>query len=267
MADATGALRRHLPHVGGGLHELVASHRDDRRQARLRPCLHVDRAIEAALAGDDHPFGEVAQHRVGGPLEAAPRAVAGGTALLHPHDLAAQQEAQVVLQDRGDVGGQGAIGAAAEVGDVDSDAATRLEHAGALGEHVAQHLQVGHVVGRDVPLAQLGLVRLAGEVGRRGDHQGDAGVGHVGHVAGVTEHDLVDHLRRVDLLVVGDHRRLEPFVERRRVVPLTLAHPEGRRGGAAARRRVRRPRRSRHVGFSWATARSIRCSASGAMSA
>ena len=41
-----------------------------------------------------------------------------------------------VLEDVDDVGRQRAVGLAAEVGHVDGDAAARLEHPGALGEHV-----------------------------------------------------------------------------------------------------------------------------------
>ena len=52
-----------------------------------------------------------------------------------------------------------------------------------------EHLQVLDVVGGDVPLAQRLLVRLAGEVRRRGDHQRHRVVGHVAHVAGVADDD------------------------------------------------------------------------------
>ena len=64
----------------------------------------------------------------------------------------------------------------------------------ALGEHVAEHLQVVEVGGGDVALAERLLVRLAGEVRRRGDHESDRVVGDVAHVAGVAEEHLVDRL-------------------------------------------------------------------------
>jgi hypothetical protein len=92
---------------------------------------------------------------------------------LHPHDLATQQQLQFVLQDRDDIGGEAPVGAAAEVGDVDRDAAPRLELADTFGEHLGQHPEVFLVARRDVALAECGLVVLAGEVRRRGHDQRD----------------------------------------------------------------------------------------------
>ena len=93
-----------------------------------------DDAVEAALAGDDHPLGRVAQHRVGRELNEPQAHDPLAPALLLPHHLAAQQQPEVVLQDRRDVGGQIAVRAAAEVGDVDRDPAAGFERARRLGE-------------------------------------------------------------------------------------------------------------------------------------
>ena len=69
-----GALRRDLPHVERGGHELVG-----RDAAAVRPAglalLDRQRPVEPALAGDDHPLGEVAQRGVGGLAERSPGAV------------------------------------------------------------------------------------------------------------------------------------------------------------------------------------------------
>ena len=53
---------------------------------------------------------------------------------LVPDDLAPQQQAEAVLQDGDDVGGQRPVRLAAQVGHVDGDAAAGLERAHALGE-------------------------------------------------------------------------------------------------------------------------------------
>ena len=163
-------------------------------------------AVEAALAGDHDALGEVAQHGVGRRLEGAPRAVGAGAARLPPDHLAAEQEAEAVLQDADHVGGQRAVGLAAEVGDVDRDAAARLELLDALGEHVLEHREVLDVGGGDVALAELGLVGLAGEVRRRGDHQRHRRRPHAVHRAGVADVDLVDHTGRLDGVVGAEDR-------------------------------------------------------------
>ena len=136
----------------------------------------LERPVEAALAGDHDPLGDVAEHRVRRALERAPGTGSAGGLALPPHDLAPQQQAEV-LQDLGDVAGERAVGAAAEVGHVDRDAATRLEHPLALGEDPLEHGQVLEVVGGHAVLAQALLVGLAGEVRRGGDHQGHRVVG------------------------------------------------------------------------------------------
>ena len=189
-------------------------------------------AIEATLARDDHPLGGVTQYRVGRRLVRPPCTRTAGPALLLPDDLAAQQQAEVVLEDRGDVGGQAPVRAAAEVRDVDGDAATRLQRADALGEHVAQHRQVVEVVAGDVTFAERRLVLLAGEVRRRGDHECHRGVGHGGHVAGITDVDDVEFAGLAERVVVADLGRRETRVEVGRVVRLALADAE-RRGGRA----------------------------------
>ena len=126
----------------------------------------AERAVEAALARDDHAFGGVAQHRVRGAAERAPRAAARRAFALAPDDLAAQQQLELVLEDVDDVGGEAAVRLAAEVGDVHRDAAARLELARALGEHVGEQLEVLDVRARDAVALELLLVLLAREVGR-----------------------------------------------------------------------------------------------------
>ncbi len=132
--------------------------------------------LEATLRGDDHALGHVAQHRVRGLAERPPRARARRRCRLLPDHLAPQQQPEIVLEDGDHVGAERPIRLAAEVRDVHRDPAAGLEHPSALGEHVAQHLQVVEVGGGDA-LADLELVVLADEVGRRGDHEGDRVVG------------------------------------------------------------------------------------------
>src|SRR5262249_30818779 len=126
----------------------------------------AERAVEAALARDDHPLGGVAQYRVRGAAERSPRAVARRALALAPDDLAAQQQLELVLEDVHDVGRETAIRLAAEVRDVHRDAATRLELARALGEHVGEQLEILHVGARHAVALELLLVLLAREVGR-----------------------------------------------------------------------------------------------------
>ena len=181
---------------------------------------------EAALAGHDDPLGHVAEHRVGGRAEGAPGARAAGPLALLPDDLAPGQEVQVVLQDRHDVGGQAAVGLAAEVGHVDRNAAARLEHPLALGEDVAQQRQVLDV-GAGHPLAvELLLVLLAGEVGGRGDDEGHRVVRHGVHPAGVAVQARHTGLVRVHVLVGAELRRLEAGVEGVRHVRLAAPTPK-----------------------------------------
>jgi hypothetical protein len=63
------------------------------------------------------------------------------------------------LEDADHVVGQGPVGLAPEVGDVDGEAAAGLEDASALGEDVAQHGEELDVGGGDVTLA-AGLLVL-----------------------------------------------------------------------------------------------------------
>ena len=112
-------------------------------------------------------------------------------------------------------------------------------------QHVAQHRQVVDVVAGHMAFAERRLVLLAGEVRRRGDDEGDRCVGHVSHVAGITDVDDVEPAGCPERIVVADLGRGEAGVEVGGVVRLALADAE-RRGGRAHRRAV-----------------SFRCSASG----
>ena len=141
VADPTGALGRDRPDVERQRHEVLGHDRALVGQALGGPLPDRAGPVEAALAGHDHPFGDVAQHRVGGAAERAPRARAAGPLALLPDQLAPQQQAEVVLEDADHVGRQAPVRLAAEVGDVDRDPPARLELADALGEHLGEHLR------------------------------------------------------------------------------------------------------------------------------
>ena len=59
VADPGGRLRRHVPDIGGGVHELVHRHGAFAGQAGLRPLLGGDGSVEASLGGDDDPLGNI----------------------------------------------------------------------------------------------------------------------------------------------------------------------------------------------------------------
>ena len=181
MVDAPRALGRHLPHVRGAVHELLARERRQERQVVFLALRGRQCAVEPTLARDHDPFGEVAQHRVGRLLERTPRARTRRTARLLPDHFAAQQQLEVALEDGDDVGGQRSVRAPTEVGDVHRDAAARFELLDTLGEHRAQHVEVLQVGGRYLAVSERFLVLLAREVRRRGDDEGDRRVGDLVH--------------------------------------------------------------------------------------
>ena len=166
VADALRALGRDRPQVEREAHEVVGHQRALVRQAGRRALLGRAGPIEATLAGHHDPLGDVAQHGVRGAAERTPRARAVGALALLPHDLATQQQTEVVLQDVDDVGRQAAVRLASEVRHVHGDAPAGLEHAHAVGEHVAQHLQVLEVRAGHAFTLELLLVLLAREVRR-----------------------------------------------------------------------------------------------------
>ena len=140
-----------------------------------------------------------------------------------------------MLEDPDDIRRQAPVGLAAEVGDVDSDPPARLELADALGEHVAQQVEVVEVRGRHALALQLLLVLLAGEVRRRRHDEGDGSVGDPVHLAGVAVEERIRQVDRLeDGLVLREHGWAEALVERRRVVALPRAHAEVRRRGPTA---------------------------------
>jgi len=132
---------------------------------------------------------------------------------LLPHDLAAGEEVQVVLEDRHDVGGEAAIRLAPQVGHVDRDPPPRLEHALAFREHVTQEREVLDVGARHAFPVELLLVLLAREVrGRRYD-EGDRVVRDLVHVAGIAAHTRQPGHVRGHALVGTELRWLEARVE------------------------------------------------------
>ncbi len=78
-----------------------------------------------------------------------------------------------------------------------------------------------------MPFAELLLVRLAGEVRRRRDHQRDRVVGHVGHVSRISEDQLIDTLVRT-LIVRRQVGRREAIVEGSSIVAFTSTDAECR---------------------------------------
>ena len=231
MADPAGVLGPDLPHVDRRREELLLRDRVLERKPSLLAIRPGHGPVEATLAGDDDALGHVAQDRVRGREVGTDRDGAGRAAGLLPHDLTPQEEGEVVLEHAHDVAGQGAVRLAAEVRHVDRDAPAGLEHPPALGEHVAQHLQVLEIRTGRAPFAEGGLVLLAGEVRRRRDHQRDRAVVHCLHVAGVTADDRVGCPARVDGVIVRQLRRREALVERGGVVRFAIAGAERSRAG------------------------------------
>ncbi len=219
-----------LPHVERGRHELVGRGGGAMGQAFALPRLLRPGAVEATLAGDDHPLGEVAQGGIARLLVRAPGAAAARTTCLLPDDLASQEQPEAVLQDGDDVGGERPVGLAAEVGHVDSDASSRFEDADALGEDGFEHLQVLEVAAWYVAFTQLGLIGLAGVVGRRRDDQRHGRGTDAIHGAAVAEVDLVDHAGRLYVVVVAQDGRREAGVEVGGVVVLAPRDAECRGG-------------------------------------
>ena len=190
--------------------------------------------VEAALAGDDHPLGEVPQHRVGGLAERAPGEGARRPPGLDPDDLTPQEQAQAVLQDAHDVHSQRAVGLAPEVGHVHRDPAPGLQHPGTLRRTrpPASGGSRGRSQGCD---PRPGPARRpCREVRRRGHHEGHRTAGHPGHGPGVAGDDDIGLERRLDRGVIGQLRRGEPGVEVTGVVVGPAGHAEGGRGRGLA---------------------------------
>ncbi len=167
------ALGRDLPHVEGERHEVLGGQCRVVRQSLDATRLRRAGAVEPSLARDHHTLGEVAEHGVGRAAERAPRARSARALPLLPDDLATEEHAEAVLEDRDHVGRQRAIRLAAEVRDVDRDAAAGLELACALGEHLGEHLEVLEVRAGHALALELLLVVLAREVRRRRDDERD----------------------------------------------------------------------------------------------
>jgi hypothetical protein len=179
--NATGngcALGGNLPDVQRGFHELVTWHGGDAFGALTVAVAKAD-TVKTSLAGNDHALSRVSQDRVRRRLVGTPGTGAAGPTLLLPDNFASEQKAEIVLQNRGDVGSKAAIWLAAEVGNIDGQPTAGLERACALAQDVAQHREVLDVVGRHVAFAKRCLVFLARKVGRGGDDECNRAVGHL----------------------------------------------------------------------------------------
>ena len=235
VAHPGGLFGVYAPHVEGGLHELVGGDGALRRQAVALALCRRASPVEATLAGDNHPLGHVPQHRVGGPPEGPPGHRSGGALGLLPDHLPPQQQAQFVLEDPDDVGRQAAVRLAAQVRHVDGDPPSGLHDPHALGEHVAEHLEVLEVRRGHAVAFHLQLVVLAHEVGRRGDDEGHRRVRQLVHVPGVAVQATVAQVGGTDdRVVVGQSGGCKPGVEGRGVVVLTSTDAERSGGGRAA---------------------------------
>jgi hypothetical protein len=87
------------------------------------------------------------------------------------HDLAAQQQPKLVLQNVHDVGRQTSKWFATEVGNVYCNASAGLKCSHTLGEHSAEQLEVLDVRARDALFVELFFVGLASKVGWRRNHE------------------------------------------------------------------------------------------------
>ena len=192
MPDPPGALGRDRPHVEREGHEVLGHQRaldgaGPRRRAaspigpgRSGPCWRsTTRSLMSRSTGFAALRNEPHAHE---PLAPSPFCQISSPRSSRPRSS---------LEDADDVGGQAAVRLAAEVGDVDGDAPARLERADALGEDVAQQVEVLEVRRGHAVALELLLVLLAGEVRRRGHDEGDRAVGHAVHVAGVAEEERV----------------------------------------------------------------------------
>ena len=214
MADTARPFRRDLPHIDGCLHELVTTHRADRRKPDLGAILRTDRAVESTLGGDDHALAEVADHWVARTLKAPPRTISRCAALLDPQHFATKEQSKIVLQNCRDVGRQRAVWTPAEVGHVDRDAPARLEHADAFSEHVAKLFEVFDVRRRDMTVTKRLFVLFACEVRRRRDNESDAVVCDIAHLPGIADDEPIDAFRGSDVIIRADLWSLKSFVER-----------------------------------------------------
>ncbi len=141
-------------------------------EGELAALFHGFGPVEAALTGDYHPLGDVAQHRVGGAAKRTPGTRTIGSFTLAPYHLAPQQQAEVVLEDVHDIGRQASVRFSAQVGHVNCDPASRLEDSFAFRKNVSQHPEVLEVTARYVATAESLFVLLTREVRRGSNHQG-----------------------------------------------------------------------------------------------
>lgn len=243
MAHPAGALGGNIPHVQGCFHELVIGHAGPVWKVLGSALGRTKSPIEPALGGDHDPLGHVPEHRIGRDPERTPGTRAAGRGGLPPDYLAPEQQTER-LEDPDDVSRQAAIGLSAQIGHIDGDAASRLQHPDAFGEDIMEQPEVltvpiGYLSFKVIRPSRLDhrvLVFLPHEIGGRGNHQSDGAVGEFFHSPGVTQDRTLRFRPRSDLLVRVDNRRTEAGIESRRVVALSASRPKNGGTGRTTRR-------------------------------
>ena len=220
MADAAGRGRGELPYAFGTFQKILPA--DGGFPAGQ------SRPLPRFLAENQDIFVDVPQGGIGGGLPAAPGRGGGGAVALVPDDFPPHQKAegQEILDD---VAVQRQIGAAAQVGNVETNPAAGRQDA----------IDFRHYLAQEVPVfvqGQVGVVLLAHIVGRGSDHQVDAGGGQGVHPRRRLGQDGIYGIGRQGIFPIGaglgggQVRIQPPAIERRSVMPLPPGRPEG--GGA-----------------------------------
>ena len=145
VPDPGGGLGPYLPDVECRLHEGFPADRGEVGKAGGLPLSSGPGAVEPALAGHDHPFGQVAEYRIGRAAPRSPRTGSTGASGLGPDDLTSQQEVKIVLEDAGYVRAEAPVGLATQVRHVDGDPSPRLQHPHTFGEHLPEEAQIVQV--------------------------------------------------------------------------------------------------------------------------
>src|SRR5215213_8830593 len=104
--------------------------------------LYRSRSIEPTLAGHDHPFSDVAKHRVGRTAERPPGARAARALPLLPYELTAQQQTKVVLKDADHIGGETPVRLTPQIRHIHCNSSAWLELSCALREDRREHIEI-----------------------------------------------------------------------------------------------------------------------------